>query len=52
MAKSAVLAPLLGQLDRGLLEIAGKLLQLAFETFKKGNRIGVEPAKPATTLSL
>src|SRR5207302_11405584 len=40
MAKSAVLAPFLGQLDRGILEIAGKLLKLAFEAFKKGNRIG------------
>src|SRR5437879_5594349 len=40
MAKSAVLAPFLGQLDRGFLEIAGKLLKLAFEAFKKGNRIG------------
>src|SRR6267143_720495 len=40
MSKSAVLAPFLGQLDRGFLEIAGKLLQLAFEALKKCNRIG------------
>jgi hypothetical protein len=40
MAKSAVLAPFLGQLDRGFLQIAGKLLKLAFEPFKKCNRIG------------
>src|SRR6267142_3165408 len=40
MTKGAILAPFLGQLDRGLLEIAGELLKLAFETLKKCNRIG------------
>src|SRR5467141_4892684 len=40
MAERAVLAPFLGQLDGGLLKIAGKLLKLAFEALKKGNRIG------------
>src|ERR1700731_1244472 len=40
MAKRAVLPPLLGQLDRGFLEIAGKLLKLAFEALKKCNRVG------------
>src|SRR5258708_39010795 len=40
MAKRAGLAPFLSQLDRCFLEIAGKLLQLAFEALKKRNRIG------------
>src|SRR5258708_15575776 len=40
MAKRAVLAPFLSQLDRGFLEISGKLLKLAFEALKKCNRIG------------
>src|SRR5260370_4385424 len=40
MAQRAVLAPFLGQLDRRLLEIAGKLLQLAFKALKKRNRVG------------
>src|SRR2546429_7020622 len=40
MAKSAVLPPVLGQLDRGFLEIAGKFLKFAFEAFKKCNRVG------------
>src|SRR6266705_1295310 len=40
MAKRAVLAPFLGQLDRGFLQIAGKLLELAFEAFKKRDGVG------------
>src|ERR1700686_3861031 len=50
MAKSAVLPPLLGQLDRGFLKIAGKLLQLAFEAFKKCNRIGRGAGKTSNDL--
>jgi hypothetical protein len=46
MAQRAVFAPLLGQFDRGLLQVAGMFLELAFKAFD------VEPAKPATTLSL
>src|SRR5260370_31435315 len=40
MAKGAILAPFLRQFNRGFLEIAGKLLQLAFKAFKKCNRVG------------
>src|SRR5258708_38801064 len=40
MAKRAVLAPLLGQLNRGFLQIARKLLQLPLEALKKGDRVG------------
>src|SRR5690348_13390788 len=37
MTQGAVLAPFLGKLDGGLLQIAGRLLQLAFETFEEGD---------------
>src|ERR1700746_3121227 len=40
MAKSAVLAPFLGEFDGGFLEIARKLLQFAFEAFEQGDGVG------------
>src|SRR5713101_2830658 len=40
MPESAVLAPVLGQLDGGFLQIAGKLLKLAFEAFEKREGVG------------
>src|SRR6267142_1406167 len=40
MAQSAILPPFLGQFDGGFLEIAGKLLQLAFEAFEQRDRVG------------
>src|SRR5260370_36989771 len=40
VAKSAILTPFLRQFNRGFLQIPGNLLQLAFEAFKKCNRVG------------
>src|SRR5580704_14715045 len=40
MAKGAILAPLLGQFDRGFLQIAGMLLQLTFEALEERKGIG------------
>src|SRR6267142_38060 len=39
-SSGSMTSPFPGQLDRGFLEIAGKLLKLAFEAFKKRNCVG------------
>src|SRR5260370_10483859 len=50
MAKRAVLAPLLGQLHCGFLQIARKLLKLPLEPFKKRNRVGRGTGKTSHNL--
>src|ERR1700688_950071 len=40
MTEGAILAPFFGQLDRGLLQVAGMFLKLAFEPFEQSNGIG------------
>ena len=50
VAKRAVLAPFLSQLDRGFLQIARKLLKFPFEPLKKRNRIGRRASKTSYDL--
>src|SRR5262249_12423372 len=40
MAESAILAPLFGELNGGLLQIAGMLLELAFEALEQRDGVG------------
>ncbi len=40
VTKGAILAPFLCQLDRGLLQISGMFLKLAFKSLEERNRIG------------
>src|SRR5580700_6533725 len=50
MPKRAILAPLLGQLHRALLQISGMFLELAFKSFEERNRVGGRAGKTGDNL--